>query len=140
MTTVRISRGAFANRRIDRDLCEATEGESRYQSDERRSEVRPVRCDDQRRGEHRGEASDISLSEVDDPVRAIHEHQTHRDQRRQGAEDEPEREDWYRRGVDDEHEDEDDERDERDVQREALLRVFAETLDEVDRCRGSARA
>ena len=77
----------------DQELGDGAEHERGEQADGYGGEERPFRADDQRRGQHRGESADLALREVDDAVGAVDEHQAHRDERRQRAEDEAEEQD-----------------------------------------------
>ena len=129
VTTVRISRGDFANRRMTATSVTAPSASGGDEADERGREVWPVRPDDQRCREHRGEPTDVTLREVDDPVRPVDQHEAHGDEGREGTEDQPEEENGDRCRVDDEDEDEDGRARRRDAQPEAGLAVVARSLE-----------
>ncbi len=89
VATVRMSRGAFANRRTIPELDEQARKHGGDEPGEHRGEVGPV-VDLVQLGRHRrGERAELALREVDDAVRPVDEHEADREQRAEQADDEP---------------------------------------------------
>ena len=93
VATVRISRGAFENRRITRISTTALSNTAVAIPTSTDGEERPAEPLVELSRHRRGDGAQAALGEVDDAVRAVHEHEAHRQEPVQGAQDQALQED-----------------------------------------------
>jgi hypothetical protein len=89
----------------DPDLDDEAGADRRNETDGHRHPEVELPADDERRREDAGHGAHVALREVHDAVRAVDEHEAHRDERGQRAGDDAEEQDRRRRRVEDADED-----------------------------------
>ncbi len=85
VATIRMRRGAFSNRRITTNSVAEPERDRDDERERHRDPVRPSVEPDERDRDARGHGAEVGLREVDDPVRAVDQHDPDREQRDQRA-------------------------------------------------------